>query len=334
MMKCYFHPKLDASHQCKSCQLPICPHCVNGLHCPDCIKRLQYVEGTSSRKPRLVMPPKLKSMTQELILSRLHARAGQTTWVPTWDLEGRKTTHFGFLLPGITPKLRAARKLRRNRLTAAAMVILIASGLLIMREHLGWAQGNPRVHMAAPTSRSHEMASHPAALRPTPAPAVRTVYVYVPVSAPAPVPPADPTPQPPPMQRPLYSLAPHRMTSGPLPQLTLPASVHPAAVKAVVAAAPKAPNSPLLRLTWPLAGSNLRKITVVRVAIADAQALSRIRLTVDGRPFGPIMNASRLSTIPWDTTEIGNGDHVLRVIGEDSADRLYASDELPITVAN
>lgn len=204
MTRCYFHPKLAASHRCKGCQLPICPHCMDGLHCPDCTKRIRYAQGRpTAPAPRLVPPSRLRSLTRDLILDRLHGQAGVRRPI-------RREP--------------PPRRTRKGLGGAASLAGLTLAALVVGHTYLGLAHP---AHAAAP---AHIAEALPLARPIVPRPVMRTDYVYVP---PPPVriafhPPPAPQPIAYPIAHPIEAVMSPTVAATPTP----PPPIRPAAAMA------------------------------------------------------------------------------------------------------
>lgn len=136
MRTCYYHPKLEAVANCRSCKLPSCFHCLENEYCPECVKLRRYIElGYSGpRRPNLVPTPRVRSKTMELMIQRLQVHAVDAdaasrkyskSTSPRKPIKMRKPVGFGLLLPGLAPMI----KVTRSPLSQIALVAVAVFGL-------------------------------------------------------------------------------------------------------------------------------------------------------------------------------------------------------------
>lgn len=203
MRTCYFHPRIEAIAQCRSCKLPSCFHCLEDQYCPECVKLRRYIElGYSGpRRPRLVETPPVRSRTMELMIQRLQVHAvdadaaslrGARRPEPKKPLKikTRKRVGYGLLLPGLAPMI----KVTRSPLSQAAMVAMAVFGLSSFFAQPHRTMAEP---IQAPVAEVQPVDTQPIDTREMPAMRVaptsyQAAYVYVnqaprPVSTPAPV---------------------------------------------------------------------------------------------------------------------------------------------------
>ena len=93
---------------------------------------------------------------------------------------------------------------------------------------------------------------------------------------------------------------------------------------------------PLVTVTSPAAGSIVSGTASIDVQASDNVGVAAVKLELDGADLGSATPASAEDTysLPWNTTTVTNGSHVLRALVTDAAGNLSVSSTTSVTVKN
>ena len=90
---------------------------------------------------------------------------------------------------------------------------------------------------------------------------------------------------------------------------------------------------PLVSMTTPSAGASVNGTVTVSATASDNVGVASVQFLLDGAPLGAADSASPYS-IPWTTTGVSNGTHVLSAVARDAAGNVATSSGITVTVSN
>lgn len=97
---------------------------------------------------------------------------------------------------------------------------------------------------------------------------------------------------------------------------------------------PVADAPPSAQITAPAQGASLSGALTVSANAEDDNGVTQVRFLVDGAPIGTDTTAADGWSVPWDTTQTGNGSRTLTAVAVDTAGNEGASAPVTVSVQN
>lgn len=332
MQSCYKHPKLHAVIQCRKCKIPVCCHCVQDDYCPDCFKQVSFIRKgqATTPKPTLVETPVVRSRTMDLVIQRLHRQAFDPDAASREKRQARdvirqvqmakkkpvvkgrqvvktrEPMHYGFLMPSVSPLVKVTRS-PFSRMAAVA-VAFFALGMVFAQTRLSYAEPVSPVPVAQPVAEQPAVTAAPAEVT-----HYKPVYIFVnnPKAA---------------AQAP--AAAPAQAIARPVQQQV---AYRPATAPAPVSARFEEPR---VAVSYPTADSTLSGMGYLQVHVTHPEQVRNFKVMVDDQSLMAADAVGSELKIPFDTTQVENGAHTVKVIATSTSGQLALTPEIPVSILN
>jgi hypothetical protein len=92
-------------------------------------------------------------------------------------------------------------------------------------------------------------------------------------------------------------------------------------------------TAPSVSLTSPAAGSTVSGATTVTADATDEVGVEEVQFKLDGQNLGPADTSAPYS-VPWNSTDVSNGGHILTAVARDAADNAGTASGVSVNVQN